>query len=70
MEHFFETDFTWLDEVVLAQPSAFVSYTQHNLHETPVFESNKLNIKKRMKEFPINNTTATRQINDYSETER
>ncbi|KAL8104993.1 hypothetical protein AgCh_028961 [Apium graveolens] len=70
MEHFSETDFTWLDEVVLAQPSAFVSYTQHILHETPAFESNKLNIKKRMTEFLINNTTATAQRNDYSETER
>lgn len=70
MEHLFETDFTWVEEVLLAQPSAFVSYSQHTLDETPAFENNKINIKKRMTEFLINNTAATMQRNDFSEKER
>ncbi|KAK1379900.1 transcription factor bHLH92 [Heracleum sosnowskyi] len=70
MEHFFETDFTWLEEVFLARPSAFVSYTQHKLDETPAFERHNINIKRRMTEFLISNSTATMQRNEFSEKER
>ncbi|XP_017221683.2 transcription factor bHLH92 [Daucus carota subsp. sativus] len=61
MEHLLdESDFTWLREVMFwAQPSAFVSYTQHKLDNTPAFESNNTNIKKRMREFLISTTVST-----------
>lgn len=67
MEHLFETDLTWMEEVFAAQPSAFVSYTQYKLNETPVFGSNNINIKKRMREFLMNNNATVSQRNSERE---
>lgn len=75
MEHFFayhsQPVFSWLEEEVPANSSAFVSYTQHGLNEAPAFVGSNVNIKKRMREFLIKSMSTTNQeMHDYSEKER
>ncbi|KAL1806466.1 hypothetical protein ACET3Z_029534 [Daucus carota] len=76
MEHFFAyhsqpADFSWPQEEVLPQPSAFVSYTQQSLNEGPGFGSGGVNVKKRMREFLMRSMSSSdREMCDYSEKER